>query len=129
MLAACAPVAASAQSGTIVATATVLSRPLSIRDASRTAVPGELRVRVEGCTRGALTVDARTATGSIRTATHLIDGGGHCGLRTIAVQLTAAVPGTLEYLVSLEQTDALQAPSFAQFVVSLRDAGRSALAY
>ncbi len=125
----CVPATASAQSGSISVSATVLPRPLSIVDVSRTAIPGELRVRIDGCARGVLTVNARSATASVRTARHEIGAGGSCGMRTVAIQLTAASPGTIDYLVSLEQTDALLAPSFAQFIVSARDAGRGALAF
>jgi hypothetical protein len=125
----CTPTAAIAQSGSITATATVLPRPLSILDVSRTAVPGEFRVRIDGCARGALTVDARGASASVRTARHVIEAGGTCGVRTVAIRLTAAAQGTIDYLVSLEQSDAWQAPSFAQFVVTSRQANLSSLAY
>jgi hypothetical protein len=125
----CTPTAAIAQSGSIIATATVLPRPLSILEISRTAIPGEFRVRIDGCAHGALTVDARSATASVRTARHVIEAGGNCGVRTVAIRLTAAAQGTIDYLVSLEQSDAWQAPSFAQFIVSAREASRSSLAY
>jgi hypothetical protein len=128
-IAAAAPCTARAQSGTIMATATVLPRPLSIRDVARSAVPGELHIRIEGCARGAVTVDARNATTTTRTARYVIESGGPCGLRTLTVHLSAPVGGVVEYLVSLEQLEAVNSPSFSQFVVSARDVGRSALGY
>jgi hypothetical protein len=125
----CIPATLLAQSGTIGATATVLPRPLSIRDVVRTATPDEVLVLVDGCARGALTVDARTNTSTVRTARHLLAPGDRCGIRSVTIQLSSAEPGTVEYVISLQQSDALQSPSFAQIVVSARDLSRRALGY
>lgn len=126
------PAIAQAQAGSIIATARVLPRPLSLVDASRTAVPGELRVRVDGCASGALTVDARGARAVVRTTRVVLDASSGCGIRTLSIQLATAPADTREYLVSLEQSDAMLSPSFAQFIVpasATLGTARSSLAY
>lgn len=116
-LCAMVPALAHAQDAVITATARVLPRPLSLVDVSRTAVPGELRVRVDGCASGALTVDTRRDHVVVRTARVVLDASAGCGIRTLSVQLAAATLDTRDYLVSLEQSDAMLSPSFAQVTV------------
>jgi hypothetical protein len=126
------PAIAQAQAGSIIATARVLPRPLSLVDASRTAVPGELRVRVDGCASGALTVDARGDRSVVRTARVVLEASTGCAIRTLSIQLTRAPADTRDFLVSLEQSDAMLSPSFAQFIVPASAAlgtTRAALAY
>jgi hypothetical protein len=112
------PGTAAAQQSTIVASATVRARPLSLLDVSRTTLPGELRVRIAGCGTGALTVDARGLRGALlRTARHTITASAACGTRSHTVQLPDPASSATEFLVSLEQSDAMLSPSFSQFVV------------
>jgi hypothetical protein len=112
------PATAAAQQSTIVATATVRARPLSLLDVSRTALPGELRVRIAGCGAGALTVDARSLGGALlRTARLTIAASTECGTRSLTVLLPNPASSASEFLVSLEQSDAMLSPSFSQFVV------------
>ncbi len=109
---------AVAQNGSIQATATVLGRPLSLLDVSRTAVPGELRMRIDGCGAGAITVDSRDAGGALRRNTRLaLPASAGCGVRSVAVQLSVPTNATEAFLVSLEQSSGMVSPSFAQFVV------------
>jgi len=126
------PTTALAQNGSVAVTAMVQSLPLSVVDVTRTAVPGELLVRVAGCGAGAMTVDARTASGTIRTARLALPATGACPTRDIRVQLSEPSMTAIEFLVSLDQSDRLLAPSFSQFVVPAsvaRHGSRSSLAY
>lgn len=127
------PVRAVAQNGSILATASVLARPLSLVDVSRTAVPGELLLRIEGCGSGAITVDSRDVGGaSRRTARLTLRAADGCGVRSVAVQLALPSTATEAFLFSLEQSHALLSPSFAQFVVPAAVAmtgSRSTLGY
>lgn len=122
---------AQAQSSSIMTSATVLPRPLVLVGVSRTAVPGELRVRIDGCGNGALTVDTRSASTTLRTSRVQLSAHDTCGARDVTVQLTAAA-NTLDFLVSLEQSDTLVSPSFAQIVIPAARAiagARSTLGY
>ena len=124
------PGTARAQNASIGVRATVQARPLSVMDAVRTSVPGELVVRVEGCGSGALAVDARTAARTIRTSRVVLDAGAGCGARHVLLHLPTQTRGVLAYVVTLEQSDALMSPSFAQFVLPAAGAGpRTTLAY
>lgn len=111
------PATARAQHGVIAATATVQARPLSLIGVTRTSVPGELRLRIAGCGAGAISIDARTAAGTVRTGHVPLPATGACAPRDITVQLSAPSTTASEYLVSLDQSDTLLSPSFAQFVV------------
>ena len=126
------PTAARAQNGSTAVTARVQALPLSVVDVTRTAVPGELVVRVAGCGAGAMTVDARTASGTIRTARLPLPATGGCTTRDVRIHLSEPSTTASEFLVSLEQSDRLLAPSFSQFVVPAsvaRHGSRSSLAY
>ncbi len=111
------PATGRAQNSTIVATATVVASPLSVSSVSRTAVPGELSLAIDGCGSGAVTVDARGDLGSARTNRILIPRSPSCSRRNVSVQLPLGDASVREFLVSLEQGDRLLSPSFAQFVV------------
>ena len=113
------PFAARAQSASssVVATATVLARPLTLLAMSWTAVPGELRIQLDGCGTGAITVDARTAGATTRTSRLSLDASRSCSTRSVAVQLPRGILGAPQYVVTLQQSDALLSPAFAQFTV------------
>ena len=126
------PAALLAQHGSITATATVLPRPLSLIAVERTTSPGELLVRVVGCAAGTLTVDTRTEVTLQRSARVAIGAGRDCGPRSIPLTVAAGASTPLEFIVSLEQSDALLAPSVTQVVIPAtvsRRTTRSALAY
>lgn len=111
------PAALMAQNGSITATATVLPRPLSLLTVARTASPGELLVQVVGCAAGTLTVDTRTEAALHRSARVAIGAGRDCSPRRIPLQVAVGAGTPLEFIVSLEQSDALLAPSVTQVVV------------
>jgi hypothetical protein len=120
LLVVAAPRPAQAQSGvgTVVASATVLARPLTLLAMSWTAVPGELRIQLDGCGSGALTVDTHSASATTRTSRLTFDATPGCGSRAVSVQLPRSSDGALEYVVTLQQTDALLSPAFAQFTLA-----------
>ncbi len=125
------PATAQAQNSSVTASATVLPRPLVLVGVARTSVPGELRIRIDGCGNGALTVDSRKVNTTLRTARVVLAATGVCGARDVTLQLTAGA-NTLDFLVSLEQSDALVSPSFAQIVIPAAQAfagARSTLGY
>ena len=103
-----------AQNASISVGATVRARPLTLLAAARTSAPDELAVRLYGCGRGAIAVDARTATATKRTSRIVLDASTDCAARTVTLYLPS---GAREYVVTLEQSDALISPAFAQFVV------------
>jgi hypothetical protein len=111
------PATARAQNASVAATATVQPLSLAVVDVARTAVPGELLVRVAGCGAGAVTVDARTATGMIRRTRLPLTATATCMPRDVRLQLAEPATTAIEYLVGLEQSDRLPSPSFSQFVV------------
>lgn len=124
------PEATHAQDASIAVSATVQPRPLLLIDVAWTAVPGELRVRVDGCGPGALSVDLRTAESVRRTSRSVLESTSLCAMRTVLLQLPSAVSGALEFVVTLEQTQSLISPAFTQFVVPASTvSGRSAVAY
>lgn len=126
------PATARAQNGVIAATATVQALPLSLIGVTRTTVPGELRLRIQGCGAGAITVDARTAAGTVRTLRLPLLATNACAPRDITIQLSEASGTTSEYLVSVDQSNSLLSPSFAQFVVPAsltRHASKTTLGY
>ncbi len=111
------PATGWAQNSAVVATATVVASPLAVASVSRTAVPGELSVAIDGCGSGAVTVDSRGDTGTARSARIPVPRSPGCARRNVSVQLPLGDTGVREFLVSLEQGDSLLSPSFAQFVV------------
>ena len=111
------PEATHAQNASITVSATVQPRPLMVVDAALTAVPGELRVRVDGCGSGALSVDVRTAESTHRSARAVLERTSVCDTRTVMLQLPTAVTGAQAFVVTLEQSQSLISPAFAQFVV------------
>lgn len=116
-----------AQNASISVGATVRARPLTLLAAARTSAPDELAVRLDGCGRGAIAVDARTATATKRTSRNVLDASTDCAARTVTLHLPT---GAREYVVTLEQSDALISPAFAQFVVLAAVAGsRATVAY
>jgi hypothetical protein len=128
----CLPKGSGAQQGAVTVTATVQPLPLSLVDVRSTALPGELRVRVVGCGEGALTVDAITTAGPIRTDRVTVPASGNCSARDVSIQLAGTTSDVADYLVSLDHSNRLLAPSFSQFVVSasvVRQKPRSSVAY
>ena len=124
------PVVVRAQNASIAVSATVQSRPLTLLGAFRTDVPGELVVRLDGCGNGAIAVDERTATATRRSSRVVLDASASCTARSVTLHLPTAAIGASSFLVTLEQSDALLSPSFAQFVVPATNAGtRTTLAY
>lgn len=130
VLAVALPAAARAQNTTIPVSATVQPRPLMLVDAALTAVPGELRVRVDGCGSGALSVDVRTADATRRTSRAVLGSTSICTTRTVLVRLPTTVTGAQAFVVTLEQSQSLISPAFAQFVVPASSvATRPSVAY
>lgn len=130
VLAVATPAAARAQNATIPVNATVLPRPLMLVDAALTAVPGELRVRVDGCGSGALSVDVRTAESTRRSSRAVLESTSICSMRTVTLQLPMAVTGAQAFVVTLEQSQSLISPAFAQFVLPATSvATRASVAY
>ncbi len=130
VLAVATPAPAYAQNATIPVSATVLPRPLMLVDAALTAVPGELRVRIEGCGSGALSVDVRTAESTRRASRAVLESTNICTTRTVLVQLPTAVTGAQDFVVTLEQSQSLISPAFAQFVIPAGTvATRDSIAY
>ncbi|MDZ7631887.1 MAG: hypothetical protein U5K74_11235 [Gemmatimonadaceae bacterium] len=128
------PAVAAAQNGSIVASATVRPRPLTLLGVARTATPGELRLRIDGCGSGSISVDSRMAGGAtVRTVQVPLTAASGCGERSVTLSLAqhgGVGPGT--FVVSLAQADAMLSPSFAQFVVpaaSLESGPRTNLGY
>ncbi|MES3034993.1 MAG: hypothetical protein V4813_13425 [Gemmatimonadota bacterium] len=122
---------ASAQS-TIVATATVVGRPLMLRGVTIVGEPATLRVMVDGCGRGALTVDGRSpVAGMTRVHRQLVPASPRCERRELLVTLPSALRGDeAAWEVALVQDDGLLAPSVSQIVLSAgatRAAARSSL--
>jgi hypothetical protein len=125
-----APRTVLAQNASVMATATVLARPLTILGLALTAVPGELQVRLDGCGTGALTVDARTQGDPVRTSRAAVTATPACGPRTQMVNLPIALTTAVEYIVTLEQSNALLSPSFSQVTLAARATSpRTTLAY
>ena len=121
-----------AQHAGIIASATILARPLTVAGLAWTAVPGELRISVDGCGSGALTVDAQTAIGTTRVTRVVVASTDECRQRTVALQLPVdALSGQQPYLVTLEHADVRTAPGFVQFRVfaSTQPTGRTTLVY
>lgn len=114
-----APRAMRAQSNTagVMASAVVLSRPLSLRTMAWTGVPGELRIQLDGCGSGALTVDARAGASLTRFSRLPLDASGGCGPRAVTVHLPLRTPDAEEYIVTLQHFDALHSAAFAQFAL------------
>ena len=112
------PAQAQSAVGSVVASATVLARPLTLLAMSWTAVPGELRIQLDGCGSGALTVDTHSASSTTRSSRHTLDSTLDCGSRAVSVQLPRSIEGALEYIVTLQQSDALLSPAFAQFTLA-----------
>ena len=108
---------AQSASSTVMASATVLARPLTLLAMAWTAVPGELRIQLDGCGSGALTVDAHSASTTTRTSRLALDATTGCGMRAVTVQLPRSIQGAQEYVVTLQQSDALLSPAFAQFTL------------
>lgn len=117
VLAVATPEETRAQNASIMVSATVQPRPLMLIDAGWTAVPGELRVRVDGCGPGALSVDLRTAASVRRMSRSVLESTNGCAMRTVMLQLPTASAGALDFVVTLEQSQSLLSPAFAQFVV------------
>ena len=118
-----------AQNASIAATATVLARPLTMYGAMRSSIAGELLVRLDGCGTGAITIDAQSGTGTRRASRMVLDTRSGCHARTVSLPLPAG-RGAVSYLVTLEQTNALISPVFAQVVVPAAGVGpRTSLAY
>lgn len=111
------PLTARAQEASIFVTATVQARPLTLVDAALTAVPGELRVRFDGCGSGALTMDVRTTEGTQRRSRAVIEPSTTCTARSVVLRLPANLTGAGAVVVTLEQSQAMISPAFAQFVV------------
>ena len=125
-----APAVVRAQNSSIAISATVQARPLTLLGAFRTAVQGELLVRLDGCGNGAIAVDERTATVTRRSSRVVLNASANCTTRMVTLHLPSAAPSVSSFLVTLEQSDALISPSFAQFVVPATNAGtRTTLAY
>lgn len=103
--------------GSVAISATVMARPLTLLAMAWTPVPGELRIQLDGCGSGALTVDARSAGTSTRTSRLPLDATTGCGSRSVTVQLPLGIQGAQEYVVTLQQSDALLSPAFAQFTL------------
>jgi hypothetical protein len=123
------PASAEAQNSTIAVTATVLPRPLMLQGALRTGVPGELLIQLDGCGAGAITVDTRNSTTTRRASRMVLNPGAACTARTVTVKLPASVDA-LSYLVTLERSDALISPVFAQIVIPVAAVGpRASTAY
>jgi hypothetical protein len=117
LIAAVLPVAAGAQNSSITVSASVQPRPLTLIDASLTANPGELRIHVDGCGSGALTVDVRSATGAQRASRAALDATATCMRRSVLLKLPAGIAGVEAFVVTLVQSQSLLSPAFAQFVV------------
>jgi hypothetical protein len=115
-----APRTVLAQNASVMATATVLARPLTILGLALTAVPGELQVRLDGCGTGALTVDARLQGDPVRTSRTTVSATPACGPRSQVVALPIALTTAVEYIVTLEQSNALLSPSFSQVTLAAR---------
>ncbi len=131
LLAAGAPRATQAQSasGSAMASATVLVRPLTMLALSWTAA-GELRIQLDGCGTGAITVDARLAGATTRAARLPVEAGTECGLRVVIVPLPQRGLDAQEYIVTLQQSDGLLSPAFAQVTLPASAvAVRASLAY
>ena len=123
------PAATRAQNSSIAVTATVLPRPLTLQGAMRTGVPGELLVGLAGCGTGAITIDARNATATRRASRLVLDGSSGCAARAVTVRLPSD-PDAVSYLVTLQQSNALISPVFAQILIPAAASGpRASLAY
>jgi hypothetical protein len=120
------PGVALGQNAGIVATATVQPRPLTLRGVALTAVPGELRVRLDGCGSGALAVDVRTVTGTRQTSRAILAATPQCSTRDVTLQLPTNVAGAQAWVVTLQQSDALISPSFAQLILPVTALGARA---
>ena len=125
-----APSMVRAQNASISISATVQARPLTLLSAFRTAVPGDLALRLDGCGNGAIVVDERTANATRRASRVVIDASASCAARIVTLHLPTAPAAGSSLLVTLSQSDALISPSFAQFIVPATNAGtRASLAY
>lgn len=128
------PRGAHGQQASVLATATVVGQPLSIRTVSSGASGSKLQVGIEGCGTGSVTVDGRRADGTqVRIVRHDFANDGRCGRRDLLLPLSHRDSAQfLRFDVRLTQTDALLAPSLAQVVVNaaaLRTGSGIALLY
>jgi hypothetical protein len=123
------PAVSAAQNSSIAVTATVLPRPLTLQGATRSGAPGELLVQLDGCGVGAITIDARNATTTRRASRKVLDASTGCTARTVTVKLPADADA-VSYVVTLERSDAVISPVFAQIVIPAAAAGpRASVAY
>ena len=112
------PLGAHAQESSVVASATVVGRPLTIRQVAGTVSGLVLRVQLEGCGGGALTIDARHSDlRERRVANQTVTPGVDCRFRDFLLPLGADSADVTEYVVSLSQPNALLAPAVSQIVV------------
>ncbi len=129
--AAALPGVAYAQDVTIAATARVVPRPLTVLDIARSAVPGELRVLFSGGGRGTVTIEARTVDARVyRAARADLDPTTDGRRRAVTLRLSGDDAQVREYLLTLEQSDAVLAPAVVQIMIpaaSLRTSARVAL--
>lgn len=128
------PGGAHGQQASVLATATVVGQPLSLRTVSSGASGSRLQVGIEGCGTGSVTVDGRRADGTqVRIVRHDFANDGQCGRRDLLLPLSHRDSAQfLRFDVRLTQTDALLAPSLAQVVVNaaaLRTGSGIALLY
>jgi hypothetical protein len=122
------------QQGSIIATARVVGRPLSLRTVTSTADGRELHVGIDGNGPGSITVDGRRADGTlVRIAQRELTGTGNTGRRDMLLPLIHGDSATiLHFEVRLSQSDALLAPSLSQVIIraaATRTGNRSALLY
>lgn len=116
--AAALPHVAYGQNATVAATARVVPRPLTILDIVRTAVPGELRVQFAGGGSGTVTIEARTLDARVyRAARANLDPTSDGSHRAVTLRLTGDNAQVREYLLTLEQSDAVLAPAVLQIVI------------
>lgn len=114
------PCAAQAQHGAIVASATVIARGLTLRTVTAHADPALLRLRVDGCGAGVISIDARHADGQVTRVSRVqVDASPGCTERDVMLPLLRRDDqGVAFFDVTLSQTNALVSPAFQQFVVA-----------
>ena len=122
------PCASHAQDGSVAATATVIGRPLTLSTVTATASPALLRVRLDGCGSGAISVEARGADGqAARLSRVQVEASATCAARDILLPLLrGADAGVTQFEVSLSHSNVLVSPAFQQFVVTTAAAGAGA---
>lgn len=128
------PTVAHSQQASVLATASVVSQPLTLRTVASIASGPALQIGIEGCGTGTLTVDGRRADGTlVRVSRRDVSSNGDCGRRDLRLPLVHGDGAQiLRFEVQLTQGDALLAPSVAQFVVNAaatRTGSRTALMY